>query len=134
MTSVYPDFDSAARKNQAYLRDFGQDKSVYSPVWAGAEGDKVALQRSSYPSSKAYSYFSGPLYNQQYRNLLTTGLQGRGKTIKDRYQLTGMADYSTYGRETKEYEDVVMTSPDSTDMVIGAIVLGAAVMFLFFYR
>jgi len=134
MSSVYPDFDSAARKNQAYERDYGQDKSVFSPVWAGSEGDKVALQRSSYPSTSAYQYFSGPLYNQQFRTLLSTGLQGKGKTIKDRYQLTGMEDYSTSGRESKEYELVAMSSPDSTDMIIGSIILGAALMFLIFYR
>ncbi len=55
-------------------------------------------------------------------------------TIKDRYQLTGMEDYSTSGRESKEYELVAMSSPDSTDMIIGSIILGAALMFLIFYR
>lgn len=135
MSAVLPNFDSAARKNQAYLRDYGQDKSVYSPVWAGAEGDRAALQRSSYPSSDAYQYFSGPLYNQQYRNLLTTGLQGKGKYITDRHALTGMADYSTYGRNEPEYETVAMDSGvGNFDMLIGMIILGAALGFIMFYR
>lgn len=134
MSSVYPDFDAAARKNQAYLRDYGQDKSVFSPVWAGAEGDRVALQRSAYPSSSAYQYFSGPIYNQQYRNLLTTGLQGRGKYITDRHTMTGMADYSTYGREEKEYAKVEMQSPGSSDMLIGLVIIGATLAFLMLYR
>lgn len=135
MSSIIPDFGSAARKNQAYLRDYGTDKSVFSPVWAGAEGDRAALQRSAYPSSRARAYFSGPLYNQQYRTLLTTGLQGKGKHITDRYALTGMADYSTYGRNQEEYELVEMGSGlGSTDMLIGMIILGAALGFIMFYR
>lgn len=135
MSAVFPNFDSAARKNQAYLRDYGQDKSVFSPIWAGAEGDRVALQRSSYPSASAYDYFSGPVYNQQYRMLLTTGLQGRGKKITDRYAFTGMEDYSTYGREEPEYKTVEMDSGiGNFDMLIGMIVLGAALGFIMFYR
>lgn len=134
MSSVFPNFDAAARKNQAYLRDYGQDKSVFSPIWAGAEGDQVALQRSSYPSASAYQYFSGAVYNQQYRNLLTTGLQGRGKYITDRHAMTGMADYSTYGRDEAEYKEVSMQSPDHMDMLIGMVVLGAALAFLVFYK
>lgn len=134
MSSVYPDFDAAIRKNQAYKRDYGDDKSPFAPVWAGTEGDQVALQRSSYPSTSAYNYFNGELYNQQFRTLLTTGLQGKGKTIRDRYQLTGMEDYSTYGRESKEYELVSMSSPSHTDMIIGCVILGAALMFLVFSK
>lgn len=134
MSSVFPNFDAAARKNQAYLRDYGQDKSVFSPIWTGAEGDQVALQRSSYPSASAYQYFSGSVYNQQYRNLLTTGLQGRGKYITDRHAMTGMADYSTYGRDDAEYKEVSMQSPDHMDMLIGMVVLGAALAFLVFYK
>lgn len=134
MSSFYPDWGQAARKNQAYERDYGQDKSVNSPVWAGSEGDKVALQRSAYPSPSAYSYFTGPVYNQQYRNQITTGLQGRAKSIYDRYELTGMADYSTYGRETKEYEEVSMGGLESTDMLIGVAILGAALVFILMSR
>lgn len=135
MSSVYPDFDAAARKNQAYERNYGQDKSVFSPLWTGAEGDKVALQRSSYPSMAAQEYFDGPVYNQQFRNLLTSGLQGRGKKITDRFQLTGMADYSTYGKEELIYQPVSMSSsPDNIDMLIGVGVLGMALAFMLFYR
>ena len=134
MSSFYPDWGQAARKNQAYERDYGQDKSVNSPVWAGSEGDRVALQRSAYPSKNAYNYFNGPVYNQQYRNLLTTGLQGRGKTIHDRYQLTGMADYSTYGREEREYTPVSMGGLDSMDMMVGAAILGGALIFIVLSR
>lgn len=135
MSSVYPNFDAAARKNQAYLRDYGQNKSVFDPVWAGAEGDRVALQRSSYPSQNAQSYFSGSVYNQQFRNLLTTGLQGRGRTISDRYALTGASDYSTYGRGQPEYQLVeTQGAITNTDMLIGMIILGAALAFIVFYR
>jgi len=134
MSSVFPNFDAAARKNQAYLRDYGQDKSVFSPVWAGAEGDQVALQRSSYPSASAYQYFNGPIYNQQYRMLLTTGLQGRAKSVTDRHSMTGMSDYSTYGRDVMEYEELSTDSPNHMDMLIGMVVLGAALGFLMFYN
>ena len=74
------------------------------------------------------------MYNQQYRNLVTTGLQGRGKYITDRHAMTGMADYSTYGRESMEYEEVAMSSPSNTDMLIGMVILGTALAFLMFYR
>lgn len=135
MSSVYPNFDAAARKNQAYLRDYGQEKSVFNPVWAGAEGDRAALQRSSYPSQNAQQYFTSGLYTQQFRNIITTGLQGKGRTIRDRYQLTGTADYSTYGREQPEYELVETGGGvDQTDMMIGMIIVGAALMFLMLYR
>ena len=134
MSSFYPDWGQAARKNQAYERDYGQDKSVNSPVWAGSEGDKVALQRSAYPSQRAYQYFSGPVYNQQFRMQLTTGKQGQARSIHDRYQLTGMSDYSTYGREEKEYELVSMQGLDSTDMLVGAAILAGALVFILLSR
>lgn len=134
MTSVYPNFEQAARKNQAYIHDYGTQKSVTDPVWVGAEGDRAAVQRSTYPSQRAREYFSGPLYNQQFANYLTTGTQGRAKNITDRFQLTGMADYSTYGRDSKEYETVSTKGVDSLDMLIGVGILGAAVTFIMLSR
>lgn len=135
MSAIYPNFDAAARKNQAYLRDYGQEKSVFNPVWAGAEGDRVALQRSSYPSESAQQYFNGPIYNQQFRNIISTGMQGKAKKITDRYALTGMADYSTYGRNTTEYELVEVSSGvTNTDMIIGMLILGTALAFIMLYR
>jgi len=71
------------------------------------------------------------------RTLVTTGLQGKGKTIKDRVQLTGKNDYETPGRGVREYEMVSMGSPsgiENTDMLIGVAILGAAVAFILLMR
>jgi len=137
MTSVYPNFTQAARQNQAYVNNYGRQKSVTDPVWVGSEGDRAALQRTTYPSPSAKAYFNSPLYNQQLRNFVTTGLQGRGKSIRDRTSMTGKSDYSTYGKKEKTYELVSMDTQsglDNMDMLIGVGILGAAVAFILFTR
>ena len=81
MSFVTPDFGAAVKKNAVYDRDYGQYKNVQNPMWVGAEGDKAALFRGSYPSMTAQAYFKGPIYNNYYRNFVTTGLQGKGTSI-----------------------------------------------------
>lgn len=136
MAQVQPDFTEAFTRKNQYELHYGQQKGVHYPAWAGAEGDQAALTRSSYPSAAAMSYFAGPTYNQQYRNLVTTALQGRGRTIYDRVQLTGMNDYSTYGRDEKEYEPVSMglSGITNTDFMIAMGILSVAAGFIYFSR
>lgn len=130
---VEPNFDEAmVRKNQ-YELHYGQEKSVHAPVWSGAEGDQAALVRASYPSSNAQAYFSGGVYNQQYRNMVTSALQGSGQTIYDRVQLTGMDDYYTGGRNYTEYGQVSMSGGlDTGDYLLAAGIIGIATAFIFF--
>lgn len=129
-----PDFQEAAVRKNQYELHYGEQKGVHYPTWSGAEGDEAALARSTYPSTGAMNYFNGPVYSQQYRNLVTTALQGRGRTIHDRVQLTGMEDYSTYGRDTAEYGLVSMNGLGSTDYLIAMVIVAVGVGFIFFSR
>ena len=130
-----PDFQEAAVRKNQYELHYGEQKGVHYPVWSGAEGDKAALARATYPSTGAMNYFSGPVYNQQYRNLVTSALQGRGRTIYDRVQLTGMEDYSTYGRDVAEYDLVGMSGGlGSTDYLIAMVILAVGLGVIFFTR
>lgn len=130
--NAYPDWGWAARQNLAYDEHYGQHKSVDNPVWAGAEGDKAALMRATYESAAAQSYFQGPVYNQQYRTMVTTALQGRGRSIYDRVQLTGMDDYDTSGRNQKEYTEVSMASGlgNSLDYLVAGGIVVLALVFI----
>lgn len=136
MAYVRPDFQSAMKKNLAYEKDYGQYKNVQSPVWTGAQGDRAALFRGAYPSFTAKQYFDSAQYNGYYRNYVTTGLQGKGKSIYDRVELTGAEDYDTSGREMKEYSLVSMAPVgiSSTDMVVGMGILACALGFIVFSR
>lgn len=136
MSRVAADFGEAVKKNNVYDRDYGQYKNVQNPMWTGSEGDKAALFRGSYPSMRAQTYFNGEVYNQYYRNFVTTGLQGRGASIYDRVQLRGQedTDYDTSGRNVAEYEQVSMQGIGSTDMLIGMALLGGALAFIMFTR
>lgn len=136
MAYVVPDFGSAIKKNLAYEKDYGQHKNVHSPIWTGAEGDRAALFRGSYPSFTAQQHFASPTYNVYYRNLVTSGLQGKGRSIYDRVQLTGTEGYDTSGRNQKEYPLVSMSSTgvSNTDVVIAFGVLTCAAAFIVFSR
>jgi hypothetical protein len=134
MTTSYPDWGWAARQNLAYDEHYGQHKSVDNPVWAGAEGDKAALLRATYESAAAQSYFQGPVYNQQFRTMVSTALQGKGRTMFDRVQLTGMDDYYTYGRNEKEYSMVSAYSLSSADYMIAVGAIGAALLFFIVFK
>lgn len=136
MAYVVPDFDSAIKKNLAYERDYGQYKNVQYPIWTGAEGDRAALFRGSYPSYTAQNHFKSATYNGYYRNFVTSGLQGKGKSIFDRVELTGADDYDTSGRNQKEYSLVSMsqTGLSSTDVIVAFGVLTCAAAFIVFSR
>ena len=134
MTTSYPDWGWAARQNLAYDEHYGQHKSVDNPVWAGAEGDKAALLRATYESAAAQSYFQGPVYNQQFRTMVSTALQGKGRTMFDRVQLTGMDDYYTYGRNEKEYSMVSAYSLSSADYMIAVGAIGAALLYFIVFK
>jgi len=135
MSRVTPNFTQAMRANQARAADYGTYKSVTDPIWTGAAGDRAALYRGAYPSASAMAYFEGPTYNQQYRNLVTTALQGRGRKITDRVLWTGQNDYDTSGRNAKEYQLVAMDSGvENMDMFIAMGILGAAIVFIFMTR
>lgn len=130
-----PDFESAAARKNQYELHYGEQKGVHYPVWSGAEGDQAALTRATYPSTGALNYFNGPVYNQQYRNLVTTALQGKGRSIYDRVQLTGAEDYSTDGRTMPEYDLVSMGGGlGSTDYLIAMVVIAVGVGYIFFSR
>lgn len=134
MARVIPDFKSAMKKNLAYEKDYGQYKNVQHPVWTGAEGDRAALFRGSYPSFTAQHHFKSAQYNNYYRTMVTTGLQGKGKSIYDKVQLTGGEDYDTSGRNMKEYS-LVSLAPSGlsyTDIVVGTGILGCALLFIMF--
>jgi hypothetical protein len=134
MSFVTPNFGAAVKKNAVYDRDYGQYKNVQNPMWVGAEGDKAALFRGSYPNTNVYSYFNGATYNNYYRNFVTTGLQGKGTSIYDRVQLTGADDYYSDGRNVKEYQLVSMQGIDTTDMMVGMAILGGALAFILLSR
>ncbi len=136
MSYVVPDFTSAAQKNLAYEKDYGQYKCVQNPIWTGAEGDRAALFRGIYPSATARSHFLSSEYNTYYQNFVTTGLQGKGKSIFDRVELTGQEDYDTSGRDIKEYSLVSMNplGLGQTDFVIGAGIIVCALGFIVFSK
>lgn len=136
MAYIVPDFTSAMKKNLAYEKDYGQYKNVQYPTWTGAEGDRAALFRGTYPSYSAREHFKSAQYNGYYRNLVSTALQGKGRTIYDRVQLTGKEDYDTSGRNETEYPLVSMTPTglNSTDVLVAAGVFTCAVGFIMFSR
>ena len=136
MAYIKPDFGWAMKKNLAYEKDYGQYKNIQNPIWTGAEGDRAALFRGSYPSYSAQEHFKSAQYNGYYRNFVTTALQGKGRTIYDRVQLTGEDDYDTSGRNTKEYSLVSMTPSglSSTDVIVAAGILTCAMGFILFSR
>ena len=139
MAYVVPDFTDAMKKNLAYERDYGQYKNVQSPVWSGAEGDRAALFRGIYPSQVANSHFKSGTYNTYYRNFVTTGLQGKGKSIFDKVSLRGGEDYDVSGRDAQEYSLVSMEGSDfygmsSTDVVVASGILACAIAFIFYSR
>ena len=45
-----------------------------------------------------------------------------------------MADYATYGRNEKEYQEVSMGGLDGMDMMIGMAILGGALLFIVLSR
>ena len=113
MARVIPDFKSAMKKNLAYEKDYGQYKN---------------------PSFTAQHHFKSAQYNNYYRTMVTTGLQGKGKSIYDKVQLTGGEDYDTSGRNMKEYS-LVSLAPSGlsyTDIVVGTGILGCALLFIMF--
>lgn len=136
MAYVAPDFGSAVKKNLAYEKDYGRYKNVQNPIWTGEEGDRAALFRGSYPSSSAEQHFKSAAYNGYYRNFVTSGLQGKGKSIYDRVQLTGAEDYDISGRNQQQYSLVSMAPAglSSSDVIVAAAVLSCALGFIVFSR
>lgn len=140
MSRIKPDFSGQVRVNEGYVRDYGEDKAVYSPKWMGQEGDQAALARMSYPSVQAQAYRQGPGYLTHYRNLVTTALQGKGSSINqlggNYTRLTGSDDFNNDGRYSKEYSMVALSggSVSNTEIMVGMLIVFAAMAFIFMSR